>query len=347
MTRRQVSIKEIAKLAGVSYPTVSRALRGEGRISEATRTRILNIARIHGYTPSLAARSLVSKRSYAVGLVLTSFTDPFHADIAEAIQSEANLNNYSVFMSSIGSNDPQRELEVVRRLQAHRVDGVIVGSGRVGDRYHELFHETGIPIVLINSQANEQHVYSICHDDLHGGQCMIEYLLSRGYTQIAYIGNAQAGKVNVDRYRAWHSTLGNRGLSTQFTCNGENGGTQDGVDAAECLLAAHWDALQAQRSAIWCFNDAIAIGALSVFHKHGLRVPQDIGIAGFDGLDLARFTSPALTTWRQPRHDMGVAAMQMVITCINNAGKLENDHQDQSSSGNLTVRGALVVGEST
>ena len=90
MTRRQVSIKEIAELAGVSYPTVSRALRGEGRISAATRTRILNIAQDHSYTPSLAARSLVSKRSCAVGLVLTSFTDPFHADIAEAIGPTAN-----------------------------------------------------------------------------------------------------------------------------------------------------------------------------------------------------------------------------------------------------------------
>lgn len=347
MIRRQISIKEIAELAGVSYPTVSRALRGEGRISEPTRSRILRIAHERGYTPSLAARSLISRRSYAIGLVFTNFTDPFHADIAEAIQTEANRHNYSVFMASVGSNDPQRELEVVRRLQAHRVDGVIVGSGRVGDRYDALFHETGIPIVLINSHADEQHIHSVCHNDLHGGQHMIEHLLARGYEQVAYIGNAQAGKVNADRYRAWHDTLSARGLSIHLACNGENGRIQNGVDAAECLLAAHDATLRARRSAVWCFNDAMAIGALTVLHKHGLRVPQDIGIAGFDGLDLTRFTAPALTTWRQPRQDMGVAAMQILMTCIQEDSKNKNQNPNRDSLRNLVLRGELVLGEST
>jgi len=340
MSRRQVSIKEIADLAGVSYPTVSRALRGEGRMSESTRGRILRIAHDNGYTPSLAARSLVSKRSYAIGLVFTNFTDPFHADIAEAIHAEANRHNYSVLMSSIGSNDSQRELEVVQRLQAHRVDGVIVGSGRVGDRYDQLFHETGIPIVLINSHAEEQHVHAVYHDDFHGGTCMIEHLLARGYEQIAYIGNAQAGKVNLDRQRAWHDTLSRHGLSTAFLCNGENGQAQDGVDATEHLLAQHGAALRARRSAIWCFNDVMAIGALSALHKQGWRVPQDIGLAGFDGLALARFTSPALTTWRQPRHEMGVAAMQMLLACM-------NENNPTPPMKNLVVRGELIIGEST
>ena len=243
-------------------------------------------------------------------------------------------------MASVGSNEPQRELEVVQRLQAHRVDGVIVASGRVGDRYDALFHETGIPIVLINSHADEQHVHSVCHDDLHGGQSMIEHLLARGYAQIAYIGNAQAGKVNADRHRAWHDTLEQHGLSTQFTCTGGNGRTQDGVDAAECLLAAHGDSLRTRRSAIWCFNDAMAIGALAVLHRHGLRAPQDIGLAGFDGLDITHFTSPALTTWRQPRQDMGMQAMRMLMTCI-------NKDESKNHSCDLTLRGELVVGESS
>jgi DNA-binding LacI/PurR family transcriptional regulator len=338
MTSRQVSIKHIAELAGVSYPTVSRALRGQGRMSDATRQRIIAIAREHGYSPSLAARSLVSRRSYAFGLVVTNLADPFHGAVVQGVEQAANRHGYGILLAGT-STDPEHEIEIVRSFHGHRVDGIIVSSGSVGDRYADLFRETGVPIVLVNSHAEQRNVHSVCHDDYDGARAILRHLLERGHRHIAYLGNASAGKVQADRLRAWHDTAAEYNLPAAPVDHGESGNSADGARATERLLDEHAEILREHHSAIWCFNDAMAIGAISVLRRRGLGIPGQIAVAGFDDIEAAEYTSPPLTTWRQPRHDLGRAAAHMLLDLISGNG--------DGASCAMVLRGELIAREST
>ena len=338
MTKVTISIKKIAELAGVSYPTVSRALRNEGRIGEETRKRIVTIAREHGYTPNLTARGLVSKRSGALGLVFTRFSDPFHSDIAQKVEIEANRRGYSLFIASNETQDKERELEIVRSFQGRNVEGIIVSSGREGPRYSQLFRETNIPIVTVNSHAADHIGHSVCHDDYGGGCAIVQHLIKKGYQNIIYLGNGSADKAQSDRLRAWHDVLKKNSFVPAIHIDSPEGRVQDGAAATEQLLSQHSAQLRNMRSASWCFNDAMALGALSVLHRHGFAIPTDIGVAGFDDIDSSAFAIPALTTWHQPRQEMASVAAQMLFGLI---------EASDSPPADFVMPGWLVVRHST
>lgn len=336
--QKRVSIKDLARHAGVSAPTVSRALRGRGRVSEATRRRILHLAHEMGYTPSLVARGLVTQRSYCVGLVVTMFSDPFHSEVAQGVEEEARRHGYSIFLAST-SVDPQREIEVVRTFQGRQVDGVIVSSSRVGNRYADLLQETGIPLVLVNTHVDGENIYSIRHDDYAGGCALMRHLLDRGYRRIAYVGNERGARTNLERRRAWEDLLVAAGLTPEVTANGPNGRLQGGFAAGEAVLSQAFARWGASPDAIYAYNDTMAIGVMSVLRRQGLRIPGDVALTGFDDIDVAAFLEPPLTTLRQPRHRMGVQAMQLLLALANH--ELSPDQPQQYvMEGELIVRGS-------
>ena len=315
VAKKRVSIKDIAQLAGVSHPTVSRALRGEGRMAEETRTRIRAIAREMGYTPSMIARGLVSQRSYTVGLVINNLADPFNSEVAEGLEHEALRNNYSILLATATLN-PQREFEVVRHFQSRQVDGIIVASSMVGNPYAELLQETGIPIVLINTQADGDNMHAVLHDD-YGGMCkVVQHLIERGYRRIAHIGNADGSKTLIERRQAWSDTLLAAGLEPELFVIGKNGRFDGGVEAAEKLLPAADQLWGAPPDAICCYNDTMATGALTVLHNRGHHIPDEIAITGFDDVEFAAYLEPPLTTLRQPRRQMGETAMRLILELI-------------------------------
>ncbi|RME61434.1 MAG: LacI family transcriptional regulator, partial [Caldilineae bacterium] len=179
MARKRVSIKDIAAAAGVSHPTVSRALRGQGRMSEETRARILALAQEMGYTPNLVARGLVTQRTNSIGLVVTYIEDPFHSEIIRGVERIVQENGYSLFLASTTA-DPEQELQVVRSFQGRNVDGIIVSASLVGDRYADILEELGIPIVLINCHAEGSNLYTVMHDDYAGAQQVVQHLIDTG-----------------------------------------------------------------------------------------------------------------------------------------------------------------------
>jgi DNA-binding LacI/PurR family transcriptional regulator len=334
--QKRISIKDLARQAGVSAPTVSRALHGSGRVSAATRQRILQLANDAGYTPSLVARGLVTQRSYCVGLVVTMFADPFHSEVAQGVEEEARRHGYSIFLASTGV-DPDREVEVVRTFQGRQVDGIIVSSSRVGNRYAELLRESGTPVVLVNTHVDSQDLHTIGHDDYAGGRQMIQHLLARGYRRIAYAGNARGVRTNAERRRAWEDGLRAAGLEPVVAGLGPNGRLYGGTVAGQYILALAQQQWQAPPDAIYCYNDTMAIGVMSALREQGFQVPEDIALTGFDDIDVAVYLDPPLTTIRQPRYAMGVQAMQLLLGLI----KGEVDHtQPQRSvlSGELIIR---------
>ena len=333
--RSHVSIKDIAQAAGVSHSTVSRALKGTGRMAPATRERIRRIAQELGYTPSLVARSLVTQRTHTLGLVVTTIADPFHTEVVRGVEERAREAGYSLLLA-MSNEDPQQEMQAVRSFQERRVDGVIVAASRVGARYGGLLCELGVPIVLINNHVEGANIHSVAHDDYNGARQVMAHLLALGYRRIAYLGNAHGGNAQARRQGGWRDALLEAGLPAPRTlcAEGPDGRVESGQIALERLLtqAARWP------EAIFCYNDMMAIGVMHALKARGLRIPDDIALVGFDDIDLARYLDPALTTLAQPRYEMGRQAVEVLLALLDGSTKPRR---------RITLQGHLVVRAST
>lgn len=346
MAKKRVSIKDIAEAAGVSHPTVSRALRGQGRMSDTTRTRILTLAEEMGYTPNLIARGLVMQRTNSIGLVVTNIGDPFHSEIIRGVERVVRDNQYSLFLGSTTA-DPDQEMQVVRSFQERYVDGIIVSSSQVGDLYADLLNELGIPIVLINNHAEGNNIHSVSHDDYAGGRKMMEHLLNQGYRRIAYLGNEQqAGRAHQARRRAWQTALAEIGVEEQVTADAPDYRIPSGVVGTERLLEKAHQVWARPPEAIFCYNDLVAIGAINALRARGLNVPEDVAVAGFDDLAVVAYIEPALTTLHQPRYEMGIRAIEMLLTLLETdpASRRQKQPTDIHYVGELMVRRSTQIG---
>ena len=315
MAKKRISIKDIAEVAGVSHPTVSRALRGRGRMSDHTRERILDVAKELGYAPSLMARGLVMQRSFCVGLIVPTFLDPFHSEVAQGVEEWARQHHYSLFVSSTDL-DPTREMEVAHSLLGRQVDGIIVSSSRVGDRYLEMSTDSDMPIVLINPEADSTQIPTVVHDDYGGGALLMTHLLQQGHRNIAHMGVMTQGRAHHERKRAWTDGMRNGGLAPELSVDCPTGSIAGGMHGAAQLLPKAFELWQAPPEAIFCYNDATAIGVIATLRQGGYMAQGAIAITGFDDLDMAAAIDPALTTIHQPRREMGVLAMRKLLSLI-------------------------------
>ena len=311
MTKR-VSIKDIAEVAGVSHSTVSRAIHGTGRMSEATRTRILTLAEEMGYTPDALARSLVRGQTSTIGVVVTTIADPFVVQIVSGIEDLAQEAGYSVFLSS-SHMDPDREIAVVEMFQQRRVDAVIVSASRVGSLYSDSLQRFGVPIVLINNQADGEYLHSVSADDVTGARLAVEHLLELGHRRIAYIGSASRPISNERRLGGYRQALAAYGLEPMPGLEVSPGVGSDLEVGRRGLV----ELLPHEPTAIFTYNDVTAIGVMLEAREQGIDIPGRLSLIGFDDIETAQFVSPPLTTIRQPREAMGRAAMEMVLALLN------------------------------
>ncbi len=328
-----VSIKDIAKAAGVSHTTVSRALRDDPRISEQTRNLVHRLAAEMGYSPSAIARGLATGKTNTVGMVVTTISDPFVAPIAQGTERKAMEAGYSLILSQSGA-DPDRELAAVRLLRERRVDGVIVTASRVGELYTPLLSELKVPIVLINNQKGGGYLHSIYVDDFAGAKMAVGLLIDLGHRDIAYIACPERERSNRNRMNGYKAALESRGISVNERLILQLEGKDDmarGAAAVEEILS-----LDERPTALFCYNDMTAIGALQALHESGVRVPEDISIVGFDDVPISSVVCPALTTVAQPKEEMGVKAMEMLLALI------EGEERE-----NVVVKPRLVVRSST
>src|SRR2546425_590213 len=186
--RQEISIQDIARAAGVSHSTVSRALRDSPLISVDVRERIQHLARETGYTPNAIAQSLQTRRTNTIGLVVTSIADPFLSDVVRGVEEVTRAADFSVFLSA-SHNDPAQEMVVIETFRRRRVDGILVASSRITNEYKKRLAHVRVPTVLINSQAESQDdlLHWVSVDDYKGAQLAIEYLLQLGHRSIGYL----------------------------------------------------------------------------------------------------------------------------------------------------------------
>jgi DNA-binding LacI/PurR family transcriptional regulator len=313
--QRAVSIKDIAKAAGVSPSTVSRALHDHPRISEATASHIHHLARKMGYTPSLVARNLATQQTNTIGLVISCITDLFVGELVIGIEQEARSHGYSVFLIS-SYRDAEREKEAVQSLQQRRTTGIIVTGSQIDEGYLAMRARFPQPIVLINCPG---YPHSISTDNLAGARQAVEHLVHLGHRRIAYVANRRSHQANLDRLRGYETVLAHHAISLDRELVVDGDGTlAGGQRAAQQLMA-----LLQPPTAIFCFNDLMAIGNLCALSQAGWRVPADCSVVGFDDLELAAYCSPPLTTVRQHRDRLGRQAMHMLHQLIRGRGDVQ------------------------
>ncbi len=303
-----ISIKDIAKRANVSPSTVSRALNNRPRISDETKKQIQALAKEMGYVPSAIARNLVGQRSATIGIAIADFLNPFYSDIIAGIEDIAIANNYYVFVSSF-YRDKQRELALLNTFYERRLAGIIVAGSVMDDEYLSFPHIDAMPAVLINCPS---HPFSVSADKVLGARLVVEHLIELGHRRIAHVRHAHNYETAQLRLTSYKDTLSQHGITVddRYIVAGDERFT-GGVRAVDQLLA-----LPEQPTAIFCFNDMTAVGVINALLKKGIDVPQDISVVGFDGLDIASFYHPALTTVQQPTYQIGCESAKMLLGLI-------------------------------
>jgi len=332
-----VTIKDIAKTAGVSHTTVSRALRGHPAIAEKTARHIRRLADELGYVPNTVARGLKTSRSGVLGVIVRRIVDPYFGEVLEGIEEVLYAEGYSLFLAS-SNRDASREEAIVRVMSERRVDGVIICSTRVGESHRRQLGRFGVPAVLINNQAAEEIAHSIYHDDTQGSRELTEHLLALGHKRIAFLGNARAGRTSQERLDGYHQALKAAGapLRSEFIVEGPNGLPGGGEVGIRRLLA-----LEPRPTAFVCYNDMMAIGAINALREAGLSIPADCSVTGFDDISLAAYVHPPLTTFSQPKREIGRQAARMILGMLERpAGDRDLRPEILILCGKLCVRGS-------
>lgn len=325
MGRKKVTIEDVARAAGVSRQTVSRAINDLGEISPQTRARVLRIAEEMGYRPSSIARGLATRRTHTVGLVIPDVANPFFSDVARGAEHVACAAGYNVFLCNT-DEAPKRELAVLQSLEEKRVDGVVLCSSRLDDRELRAVVARHPAVVLVNRRlelADEENgVGVVVLDDVVGGHMATQHLLDSGHRAVGFLAGPSTSHSGRQRAKGYRASLANAGLPHSPAwaphCPSDvNGGHQ----AASDLLAVH-----PELTALFCYNDLVAVGALQACTDLGRRVPDDLAIVGFDDTLLAALVTPPLTTCRVPRYELGVQAMRLLLDqisgCLNECAEI-------------------------
>lgn len=334
----KTSIKDIARAAGISHSTVSRALNDSPLVNAETKSRIRRLAQELGYSPDATARSLVMGRTCTVGVVVTTIADPFAAVVVDGIERTAYAHGYSLILAA-SNDEPEREIAAVEMLRSKRVDSVIVTSSRVGALHQARLGSAGVPVILLNSHSKQQtpNAYSVRVDDTYGGRLATEHLLSLGHRRIAHVTGPEGHSPSADRLDGYRNALADAGVeyAPAYVISG-TGQLDGGHQALQLLLK-----LPERPTAVFCYNDMTAIGLLSAARKAGVVVPRDMAVVGFDDIPLAAYVAPALTTVAQPMFELGERAMQMALVLMGREGVIPCDVTD------VILQGQLIVREST
>lgn len=261
-----------------------------------------------GYSPSLPARSLVTRDTATIGLVITYVSDPFLGRLVSGVEETAQASGYSVFLSSSYRN-AELERNVIRDFYERRVTGIIVTGSQIDAGYLQLRERYPLPIVLINFR---DYPHSISTDNLAGARQAVEHLVALGHRRIAYVSNHHSYRTDLDRLAGYKAVLAQRGIPVDQTLLVEGDGTLEGGTRAMRQLLT----LSSPPTAVFCFNDVTAMGVMRSLNTAGWQVPHDCSVIGFDDLDLAAYYCPPLTTVRQPSYCLGERAMRMLLQLI-------------------------------
>jgi LacI family transcriptional regulator len=335
----QITIKDIAKEAHVSFATVSRAFNGVYGVRPATRKRILEIAERLNYTPNGIARGLVRKQTKTIGLILPDITNPFYPEVARGIEEGAKKDGYSVFLCNTNW-EQQRQSQYIQILAEKRVDGIIIAP--VADATDPLLDRLfdTIPVVYVDRPPQNTRRSYVVIDNVRGGFIATEHLIEAGYRAIGFVGGVEQSMPVDERLKGFRMAMERHGLPIEdrFIKIGHFR-QETGISYIEELIRQG-----SYPRAVFAENDIVALGVIQGVRQMGLSVPEDVAVIGFDDIPIASFGYIQLSTVLQPKYEMGVAAVRILIEHIQaRAAERRPSPRSSRRGGGSDDRGAAAA----
>ena len=305
-----ITLKELAKMAGVDVSTVSRALNDSPRVKPITKELIKKLANQYKYMPDDLARSLVGKQTFTIGVVIPEFLNTFYAEIIEGMESVLSKEGFSMFFGKSGFKT-ENEIKYINLFLRKRVDGILACTISVESLNYIKTHKRNIPVVLVDNYTLSPEFDSVSIDNIYGVQCIIEHMVNLGHKSIAFIGD---NVVTSERLTAYKTTL------TRFNIPIEEKYIRIGCERYEYggyLRMQELLKTDARPTAVFAVTDNMAIGAIRAISEIGLKVPEDISVAGFDDIMVSSFMEIPLTTILQPKFEIGRIAAELLVNRIN------------------------------
>ncbi|GLY86314.1 LacI family DNA-binding transcriptional regulator [Actinoallomurus iriomotensis] len=319
---RRVTIADVARKAGVSRATVSRVLNGQDTVDPVLAGRVRQVSRRLGYHPSAIAQGLARGASHTIGVVVPDLANPFFPEVVKALTVAAGKDGFSVVVAD-SDEDPEAELRLIQDV-SRRVDGLVLCSPRAGIADLRRVVRKGLPTVCTNRMVDPPLTASVMIDSGRGMQAVIRHLTELGHRRIAYLAGPSSSSSNADRLGALERSL--PGAVVIPTGSKSQEGYASAAAAAE-----------AGATAVICFNDLVAFGALARLRALGVAVPGEMSVVGFDDIPAADFVHPALTTVRLPKAELGRRSWEV----------LRDQLGDHGAGASVRLEPTLVVREST
>jgi LacI family transcriptional regulator len=312
-----VTIRDVAKAAGVSITTVSRAFNGYADVSLETKRKIFAIAKELGYQPSAVARGLVMRKTHTIGLVVEDLGKSrsghhFMFDILCGVHDRASELGYDMILFSVSSAQ-QKETSYADLCKARQVDGAILMGIKLDDVYLQDILSSNIPCVMIDVPFVGSLFGSVSSEHMQGAKSAVEHLIRLGHRHIGFINGHQQAAVSQERFEGYRQALEEAGIP--FDANYVFYGHFEQADGYRGVMELEKRAPEI--TAYFCASDLMALGAVNYLRSTGRNVPEDVSVVGFDGIDIAFMTYPSLTTVVQNRYEMGVQAMSLLVGILN------------------------------
>ncbi|MBL7067006.1 MAG: LacI family DNA-binding transcriptional regulator [Candidatus Marinimicrobia bacterium] len=311
----KITLNDIADKTGVSAMTVSRVVSGKGIVAESTRNKILNAVEQMDYIPNLIARILSSQRTMTIGVIIPKtkqvFLDNYIAQILSGVMTVVKQQDYRLMIYPVEEHEKSSNL-YLDIARSKLLDGLIMLKPKINDLNLESLIDSGFPAVLINHRTADQRVNFIDTRNVEGAEIAVNYLFEKGCRHIAFISGSKEESNGIDRLKGYEEAMSRLGLTLNpnwvIDANFDAGRAYQAVDN---LLNG-----QTIPDAIFCADDYMAIAVMERIIERELSVPDDIAVIGFNNIDIAKFTRPALTTIKQPLMMIGKLAAENLIDLI-------------------------------
>lgn len=333
-----VTIKDVSKRSGFSVTTVSKALNNYPDISAHTRKTILNLCNEMGYIPNSSARSLKTHKSYTIGVVFEEVTNqglqhPVFSRILESFKKEVENKGYDIML--LAKRMANQNGSYLQHSKRKQVEAILVLCADFNSEELIELYQSDIPVVMIDFAAEK--AINITSDNASGVKMAVDYLVDLGHKKIAHIYGDQNSFIGGQRKEFFEINMAKHGLKIpdDYLHSGEFFSKEEGYQAMSAILK-----LKDQPTAVFCASDLLAIGAIEAVQDHGLKVPEDFSIVGFDGIDLAELITPKLTTIKQDTKRMGQFAAEKMLGMID--GVKKEKAEEIVSVDTFLVKGASV-----
>jgi LacI family transcriptional regulator len=320
------TIRDVAKLSGVSVATVSRVINQNGYVNKDTETKVRKSMELLKYKPNTVARALANKKTESLALIVPDITNPFFPELAKAIEDTARSFGYSIILTSSEVNG-DKNINYLEILINRYIDGIICSSNEIPEADINHLQKSGIPIVALDRAVNSKGIASIRVNNYDGGIMAVQHLLSIGCKKIAHISGPFHINTSLERYRGYVDTLEKVQLFHPSLIVEGDFTIESGIKNTYSLIEKYPDI-----DGIFTANDLMAVGVLKALIRLGKKVPEDIALIGFDGITLGTAIEPEISTIAQPIYDIGSLAVHKLISLI------KNQHNTEEISRELEVK---------